>query len=89
MASVLKCLTPEDDKWLQFSSNTDPLTSLPLTKEKSETWMWVWPKTQTQMLLCPAMGLSPTILHQQHHQEPTNKVLREREKKKKDEEGEL
>ena len=42
------------------------------------------------MLLCPAMGLSPTILRQQHRQEPTDKVLREKgEKKKKDEEGEL
>ena len=63
-------------------SNTDPLTSLPSKKEKSETWMWVWPKTQTQMLLCPAMGLSPTILRQQHHQEPTKEVLRKKKKKK-------
>ena len=63
-------------------SNTDPLTSLPLTKEKRETWMWVWPKTQTQMLLCPAMGLSPTILRQQHRQEPTDEVLRKKKKKR-------
>ena len=34
------------------------------------------------MLLCPAMGLSPTILRQQHRQEPTDEVLREKEKKK-------
>ena len=64
------------------SSNTDPLTSLSSMKEKRETCMWVWPKTQTQMLLCLAMGLSPTILHQQHRQEPTDEVLRKKKKKR-------
>ena len=34
------------------------------------------------MPLCPAMGLSPTILRQQHRQEPTDEVLREKKKKK-------